>query len=98
MRCIFSLLSLETPHNAIICCDKTGTFVVIGHQNCKAELGFHDKRVRVSGILEKIHRDTGIWVAYCGPSIYTHTCGRAQKLLSVAQWLERRTGITGPQV
>ena len=32
-------------------------------------------------------------------SVYlTHPCGRAQQLLSVAQWLERRTRITWPQV
>ena len=36
----------------------------------------------------------------CGThqSTCTHSCGRAQSLLSVAHWLERRTEITGPQV
>ena len=36
--------------------------------SCKAGSGFREKRDGISGILEKIHRDIGIGVAYCGPS------------------------------
>jgi hypothetical protein len=38
--------------------------------SCKAGSGFHEKRIGILGILEKIHWDIGIGVAYCGPSYF----------------------------